>query len=55
MKFFNIAIAVLFLSCNEATQLPQDPLIEASNLKIKLLKQRGDSIEKANTARFSNE
>lgn len=57
MKIFYIAIAFSLLSCNDHSsnkiQSKQDSLIKCTNQKIKLLQQRGDSIEKANVARPS--
>lgn len=55
MKFLYIPIIVVLFSCNNNTskrvQSREDSLVESANLKIKILKERGDSIEKANVKR----
>lgn len=55
MKFLYITIIIVLFSCNNNTsdgvQSREDSLTESANLKIKILKERGDSIEKANVKR----
>lgn len=55
MKIQFITLVFLLFSCeNDAdkkTKSQHDSLVESANLKIKLLQQRGDSIEAANVTR----
>jgi len=48
MKFFYIPLVIFLSSC---ANHDDNTAIEQTNLKIKVLKQRGDSVEKANVER----
>ncbi|MBA3663033.1 MAG: hypothetical protein H0W61_02345 [Bacteroidetes bacterium] len=48
MKLFYIPVFIFLLSCSHHGD---DTSVETTNLKIKVLKERGDSVEKANVAR----
>ncbi|MBI2722954.1 MAG: hypothetical protein HYX39_12340 [Bacteroidetes bacterium] len=55
MKFLFITLTLILFSCqgypDKTLQRREDSLMESTNLKIKILKERGDSVEKANVKR----
>lgn len=55
MKFLFITLTLILFSCqgypDKTIERREDSLIENTNLKIKILKERGDSVEKANVKR----